>query len=204
MAAKKHKMNLSYIFASTALLVSILSFLYLRAYTKKRTTLERIPEDVRREVQEIINDIDRHTDRDSLLVEERIKQFKNTMQDCEKKINMIITDADRRIGVLSREVESRARREDVYAELGRRSGVRTPAPAPVPAQEIVYEAEQESPPTSIGEPDNKTTGEAPEIELTQKEKILRMSSAGFSAAQIAAKLAMNVSTVEMMLYVSEK
>jgi hypothetical protein len=184
-------MNLSYIFASAALIVSILSFLYLRAYTKKRTTLERIPEDVRYEVQEIINDIDRHTDRDLRLVEERIKDFKNTMQDCEKKISATIADANRRIGVLSREVESRARREDVYTELGRGGGVSVPSAATPPTPDITP-----TPPA--------TTTEAPEIELSQKEKILNLSSAGYSATQIAGKLGMNVPAVEMMLYVGEQ
>jgi hypothetical protein len=188
-------MNLSYIFASGALLISILSFIYLRAYTKKRTTLERIPDDVRSEVQEIINEIDRITDRDLLLVEERIKYFKTTMQDFEKKIHAIIDDADRRIGVLSREVESRARKEDVYTQIGRRGGVPVPKPPP---PETATAPDPTPTPTPAAE-----SGEIHET-LTQKEKILNLSARGYSAAQIASKLGINVSAVEMMLYVGEQ
>jgi hypothetical protein len=197
-------MNLTYFFASAALLISILSFLYLRAYTKKRTTLERIPEDVRSEVQEIINEIDRITDRDLLLVEERIKYFKTTMQDCEKKINAIIDDADRRIGVLSREVESRARKEDVYTQIGRRGGA-IPKPAPVLPETVVAPTPVAAAADAVAAASANANAESEIHEtLTQKEKILNLSTAGYSAAQIASKLGINVSAVEMMLYVGEQ
>jgi hypothetical protein len=97
-----------YIFSSLALLISVVSFFYLLSYIKKRTAVERIPEDTQEAVQQIIDEIDRITDRDSQLIEERVSQLKS-----------ILEETDRRIGTLSREVESRNRRDTAYAELGK-------------------------------------------------------------------------------------
>ncbi|MDR3301122.1 MAG: hypothetical protein LBT01_01140 [Spirochaetaceae bacterium] len=108
---------MAYIFSSLALLVSVVSFFYLRFFVKRRTAIERIPEETQEAVQQILDEIDRITDRDSQLVEERVKQLK-----------IILAETDRRIATLSREVESRPRRDTAYSELGKARQTHSPAP----------------------------------------------------------------------------
>ncbi|MDR0550921.1 MAG: hypothetical protein LBG72_02755 [Spirochaetaceae bacterium] len=75
---------MAYLFSAAALLVSVISFFYLRGYVKKRTAIDRIPAETREAVDIIIGDIDRITDRDSLLIEERVRVLKEIMAQAEQ------------------------------------------------------------------------------------------------------------------------
>ncbi|MDR3325472.1 MAG: hypothetical protein LBS82_05780 [Spirochaetaceae bacterium] len=111
---------MAYFFSALALLISVASFFYLSFYVRRRTAIERIPEDAKEAVRQIIDEIDRITDRDSRLVEERVNQLK-----------ALLEETDRRIGVLSHEVESRDRRDAAYAEAGKHKNA-PPPPTPTP------------------------------------------------------------------------
>jgi hypothetical protein len=76
----------AYIFSSIALLFSVISFFILLSYIRKRTVIERIPAETREAVAQIINEIDRITDRDSALIEERVAKLKSILQDVDKRI----------------------------------------------------------------------------------------------------------------------
>jgi DNA-binding NarL/FixJ family response regulator len=171
----------AYLFSSFALLFSIFSFFYLRSYLKKRTNVDRIPEDTREMVDQIINEIDRAADRDSELVEARVE-----------KLKAILAEADRRIGTLNREVESRLRRDAAYRELGRpKTPRRTPnTPAPNAA-----EPPRETPPPAEAPPAAAEKTPA----RTRTEEIVLLSAAGLGPAQIAAKLKLTITEVEMHL-----
>ncbi len=99
-----------------------LSFLYFRSYLVRKTGPERILADFRDEVDKLIAEIDAATDRDSVLIEDRIKSLRT-----------LLDEADRRIASYTREVERRSSEERAYAELGRYRGRSTTAPAVPPA-----------------------------------------------------------------------
>ncbi|MDR0540520.1 MAG: hypothetical protein LBG74_08510 [Spirochaetaceae bacterium] len=80
---------MAYIFSSAALLAAVAGFFYLRAYVKKRTTIERVPAQTREAVDLILNDIDRVTDRDSLLVEERVRALREILAEVDKRIRIL-------------------------------------------------------------------------------------------------------------------
>jgi DNA-binding NarL/FixJ family response regulator len=173
-------MSLSYLFSALALIVSVVSFFYLRFYIKKRTSTDMIASDVREEVQRIIDEIDRVTDRDSELVEERVRQFNAGMEQRTSQLNAVLDEADRRIGVLSREVDVHVRREDAYAERGRQR------------------AESREQRTENREQRAGGGG------LSNRERVLLMSARGVSSAQIAAKLGITITEVEMAVFMQKQ
>jgi hypothetical protein len=169
-------MSLSYLFSALALIISVTSFFYLRFYIKKRTSTNMIASDIREEVRHTINEIDRITVRDSDLVEERVRQFKADIGERTKQINVLLDEADRRIGVLSREVGSHIRREDAYAETGKQRVVSNERGA------------------------DMQTGAV----LSNREKVLLMSAQGSTSAQIAAKLGITITEVEMAIFMQKQ
>lgn len=183
---------MAYLFSSLALMVSVISFFYLRSYIIKKTDASRLPAETRAEVQQIINEIDRITDRDSALVEERVARLKE-----------LLADADRRVGLFGREVESHSRRDAAYAELGRR---KKSAPRP-PDEEVPLFAPdgsgalaQPAPP-----PDAQSTPQPPPApETPRKDQIVLLAASGLSPAQIAVKLGMTITEVEMFLVLHTK
>ncbi|GAB1484402.1 hypothetical protein MASR2M78_32200 [Treponema sp.] len=102
-------MDLSALVSVSSLLLWAAAFLYFRSYLKRRTGSERILQEFREEVEKLVADIDSATDRDSALVEERIRSLR-----------VLLDDADRRIATYSREIDRRAMEEKAYSELGRR------------------------------------------------------------------------------------
>lgn len=76
------------------------SFLYLRAYTRRRTDPAVILAAYADEAERIVATIDAATDRDARLVEERIKTLR-----------AVLEDTDRRLVTLSREIERRQRED---------------------------------------------------------------------------------------------
>ncbi|MCL2184267.1 MAG: helix-turn-helix domain-containing protein [Treponema sp.] len=92
----------------------IVMFFYLKWYIKKRTSGSELmngtgfDDKYKEEIFRFISDIDRITDRDSQVIEERIR-----------KLNSIIEEADKRIAVYVKELEKSKNSETLYKSLGR-------------------------------------------------------------------------------------
>lgn len=190
----------------------------------------------RAEVYRLIAEIDSATDRDSLLVEERIKSLKQTLD-----------DTDKRIAVYLRELDRSRSSEAMYANLGR--GIRSalnqqkdagpppqsesrpvpplaadsqnPAEAPpVPVQHVPEEAaiagESTEPATREAKarrhPGRKRTAhhagsndedggnaKKPAAKSRRKTQIAEMSARGLSPAEIASRLDISLSEVDLAL-----
>ena len=122
-------MNVLHIVSIFCFALCLVMFFYLKWYIKKRTSFAAGLEDRHEEVLKLIAEIDRITDRDSQLVEERIKRLKE-----------ILEEADSRIALYVKEFEKRQTGETIYSSLGR--GIRAAldtvpavisAPAALPA-----------------------------------------------------------------------
>jgi uncharacterized membrane protein len=202
----------AYLFSSIALLLSVLSFFYLRAFVIKKTAVERIPEETRDAVRQIIEEINRITDRDAQLVEKRVDDLKK-----------IIAEAERRIGVLTREIEARPRREAVYAELGRKGKIEreindfagaagtfaSDSSAVLPETSASVKEHQPSAAVqnhAVKMPEKNTLdndifgGGAP----NKIEQIILLSASGLTPVQIAARLNTTITEVEMSLVLHRK
>ncbi|MDR1839445.1 MAG: hypothetical protein LBQ93_07705 [Treponema sp.] len=127
-------MNVVYIVLIVCLAVNFFMFFYFKWYVKRRTSASGFLPEYRAEVNRLIADIDAATDRDSQLVEERIKKLKE-----------ILDDTDKRISVYVKELEKSRTGEALYTSLGRgiRAALKTEAGsapvqnAPVPQLSIV-------------------------------------------------------------------
>jgi hypothetical protein len=186
----------------------------------------------REEVYKLIAEIDAATDKDALLVEERIKTLR-----------VLLEDVDKRISVHIREVDRRQFQEEAYAELGRKRSITNPFSAviqPFPkaydlfsgsTSKIGAETDSQKPealekeiPTSavVGftTPGDSTpiplkrdlTGprivRAPrEIEpkpLPFAEQVAELSKAGLSSSLIATRLGVSISEVELAIAIAER
>ena len=120
---------------AVALVLWGVSFLYLRAYTRRRTDPAVIMAAYADEAERIVATIDAATDRYARLVEERIKTLR-----------AVLEDTDRRLATLSREIERR-QREDL-------SRVQLSAPArqvqdtPPATTTVTPQAAQAAPPAN--------------------------------------------------------
>lgn len=123
-----------------ALLLWILAFLYLRSYTKRRTDPERILAEYSDEVDRMVAAIDAAADRDTRLVEERVKVLRG-----------ILEETDRRLAALSRELERRSLEDNTRRELARTRSQKaapstgSPRPSAVPSPDKKALARSSSP-----------------------------------------------------------
>jgi hypothetical protein len=79
----------AYVFSAAALLISVCTFFCLRASVNRRLSASRIPEETREAVAQIINEIDRITDRDSQLIEERVRALKTILAETDRRVQAL-------------------------------------------------------------------------------------------------------------------
>lgn len=220
---------MSIMFSAASFIACVFFFVYCRAYLKRRTGPERILAEFREEVYKLIAEIDAATDKDALLVEERIKTLR-----------ALLEDVDKRISVHIREVDRRQFQEEVYAELGRKRGITNPFSAVIQPFPKAYDlfsgtpktgAEADSPkhealekeiPAVVGfttpvdstpiplkrDPTGPRIVRAPR-EIAPKplpfaEQVAELSKAGLSSSLIAARLGVSISEVELAIAITER
>jgi hypothetical protein len=146
----------------------IFSFFFLRRYIARKIDAARLLADYRTEVNRLVAEIDAATDRDSILVEERIKTLRK-----------LIDDTDRRISVYMRELARSRNSEAIYASLGR--GIRAaldskPQPALAgssavgPEEQFLFETEPPKAPEATSPPEVGRPPAAADTKTEQKTK----------------------------------
>ncbi|MDR0378122.1 MAG: hypothetical protein LBH70_10055 [Spirochaetaceae bacterium] len=194
------------ILAAASLMLSGFSFLFCFAYLKRRTGRERILVELNDEIERLVRDVNEITNRDTLLVEDRVKTLK-----------ALLEDIDHRIILLAGEVSRRRTQEEVYVELGK---FRSPivesdltASVPLPSAPV---------PAPAGSPSAAGTGAArPSPSQTYSPHIVHSASpivpkpppfaeqvaglylAGLSPELIAARLGAALSEVELAIALVE-
>jgi hypothetical protein len=133
-----------------ALVISIISlslcvsgFFFLRWYISQRTDAARLLEEYRDEVYRLISEIDAATDRDSRLVEDRIKNLR-----------ILLDDTDKRISVYTRELQRSRNSEAIYKNLGR--GIRAALDS-IPAEQIPATSELPASPAESPVPPSESS-----------------------------------------------
>jgi hypothetical protein len=207
-----------------ALVISIISvslcvsgFFFLHWYISQRTDAKRLLEEYRDEVYRLISEIDAATDRDSRLVEERIKNLR-----------ILLDDTDKRISVYTRELQRSRNSEAIYKNLGR--GIRAAldsipveqqpaAPesvsplesvpptetAPPVENELPFTDEEKGPKVVSGKKQKKGKTAKTQPPAAHPEKpgikmqIAQMAIQGLSPSEIAAKLGISIAEVDLAL-----
>ena len=192
-------------------------FLIFRWYISRKTAASQLLSEYRAEVYRLISDIDAATDRDSLLVQERIKT-----------LNKLLEDTDRRISVYMRELQRSRNGEAMYASLGRgiraaldsrpppaeQGGEAAPAPdIPRPETETANAAAEEPSPAEVPaaggrrgkkrqnrrlQRDAGITPEAP-AKPKLKVQIAELSAQGLTTQEIASRLDLSLAEVDLAL-----
>jgi hypothetical protein len=179
----------------TSLCLCVFGFLFLRRYIEKKTAARELLADYRTETYRLIAEIDAAADRDSLLVEERIKTLKQ-----------LLDDTDRRIAVYMRELQRSRAGEAMYTSLGR--GIRaaldsSPAETPPPAETAPpAEAMETAVPPSPKEmpaPRESTAGKRRPKKTKIKAQIAELSAKGLSPPEIASRLNLSLAEVDLAL-----
>jgi len=213
-------MTIPLFISGLSLSISVLGFFFFRWYIKRKTAATQLLADYREEVDRLIAEIDAATDRDSLLVEERIKILRKMLE-----------DTDRRIATYVRELQRSRNGEAMYANLGRgirsaldsRSSPKGDEPPQPQAAEPIAEA---SPPNKTADPtvedENMRANEEPvgqkgnkkesteTLEETEpallpfeksrvKVRVAEMSARGIPAQEIASKLGISIAEVDLAL-----
>jgi len=101
------------------LLFCVFAFLYMLRLIKKRTSFDGILEDVREEVNRLLQRIDEITDKDISLIEDR-----------EKGLRSLLEETDRRLAAMNRELARRENAEEAYRKLGRFPIIEKEKPSP--------------------------------------------------------------------------
>lgn len=158
----------------------VIFFIWCRSYLKRRTGEERILADFRDEVNEILAEIDEKTDRDSLLVEERIARLKK-----------ILDDTDKRIALYVRELENRGKQEQTYAELGKNRLRIINPPEPEPRSEA------SALPVALPVPKPQRPRKSRPKKQPVPQQAAEMARGGLSPGLIASHLGISISEAEL-------
>jgi hypothetical protein len=188
----------AYIFSSIALLISIISFFIIYFYVRKRTNTDRIPVETRLEVAKIINEIDRITDRDSELIEERVGKLKSLLEDVDRRI--VLYEGQIKNYKAAEEITKKLNEEkkdaniETYRELGKNAATRKNYPPGMP------------PPLKISIVENSSAaagGQAPE-EQERVRKAAELAAAGVPVNEIAKRLNATINEIEIALFLSSR
>jgi hypothetical protein len=191
-------MNSAYIISALSLALCIFFFFYFRSFLKRRTAAEELLAEYRSEVYRLIAEIDTATDRDSRLVEERIKTLK-----------ALLEDTDKRIAVYLREIDRSRTGEALYTSLGR--GIRS-ALSPQPAAATPPSSQQSQEPQAAPVQPKAETANISAVAIPPKKKaaspapnqfrsqVAALAAEGLSPAEIASKLGSSLSEVDLALH----
>jgi hypothetical protein len=186
-------MNITLILIMLCLALLVFMFIYFRWYIKRHTSAERLLPEYRKEVNALIADIDAATDRDSLLVEDRIK-----------KLTELLDDTDKRIAVYVKELEKSRAGEEMYKSLGRtvrKAPVTTYEAAGGQAQLSLFMSslEQQKPPEPKKVPESAAAGGVGASKKQIRAQIDLLAGEGLSAEEIASRLGISIAEADLAM-----
>jgi hypothetical protein len=184
-------MNITYIVLIICLALNFFMFFYFKWHIKRRTSASGFLPEYRAEVNRLIADIDAATDRDSQLVEDRIRKLKE-----------ILDDTDKRVSVYVKELEKSRTGEALYTSLGRgiRAALKTeaesapaqdaPLPQPESAPGKAYAAEQQA--------------QKPPSKRQIRAHIDLLANEGLPSEEIASRLGISIAEVDLAMNLRRK
>jgi hypothetical protein len=203
-------MNISYIVLVISIALCFFMFFYLKWYIKNRTSASGLLPEYRNEVNKLIVDINAVTDRNLSIIEGKIKELKD-----------ILEEADNRIAVYARELEKSKKGEELYTQLGRgiRAALNTPASqttpvlqtTPTPQLSTVRPSIEAIPHLYIHDeqPDAKRTEQpappAPDhLHIVRSKKQIRshidlLANEGLPPEKIASQLGISIAEVDLAM-----
>jgi uncharacterized protein (UPF0147 family) len=186
---------MAYIFSSAALLISIVSFFVIFFYVRRRTAVDRIPPETRQEVANIISEIDRITDRDSELIEDRVKKLKSLLE-----------NIDRCIAVHERQLDGYKAAEDARKKLNEEKTDAAVEAYRALGKNMLSGKSFAPPHLTVSITENKAADDKDGAanEDTIIKKAAELSAAGVPVYEIAKRLHKTMDEIEIALFLSSK
>jgi DNA-binding NarL/FixJ family response regulator len=167
--------------------VGLAAVVYLLLVRRIDRKLEpgRVLDNIRSEIDGIIVELNQTTDRNIGLLEDRVN-----------RLNGLLEQADRRLAVLKREIESRSGSTERYNDIVRRAP-RTQQPHAAPAAEKTAASDGEK----TGDP---PANEASEGRATRKKQIVELHRKGIASNIIANRTGTTVGEVELIISLADR
>jgi len=206
--------NINYIVLLICAAFCLFMFFYFKWYIKHRTSASGLLPEQRAEINRLIAELDFVTERNVLLVEDKIKKLKE-----------ILDDTDKRISVYVKELEKSRTGEALYTNLGRgiRAALKTEAEtAQGSLNGAVQQSAQQSAPVlssvrpsieekpqvpSAGEMQDGQTQQAkqkPQSKRQIRASIDLLANEGLPADKIASRLDISIAEVELAMNLRRK
>jgi len=199
-------MNITIIILFICVSFCFFIFFYFKWYIKRRTSVSVFLAEYQNEVHRLIAEIDSATDRDSMLVEDRINRLKT-----------ILEETDKRVAVYARELDRSRNGEALYTSLGRgiRAALNTPVETSptegrhaqaalsqmqpeiqIPAAKTPATARQEGVQAAL---ESLQSEDSPPSKKQLRSKIEAMVNNGLSPGEIASNLKISISEVDLAI-----
>ncbi|MCL2801698.1 MAG: hypothetical protein FWD28_08080 [Treponema sp.] len=211
-------MNIIQIVSIVCFALCFIMFFYLKWFVKKRTSFSGL-EERQSELAKLIAEIDRITDRDSQLVEDRVNKLKTILNDVDRRIAVLEKDIEE-LNELSKNKKNNNVKESetsLYTSLGRgiRAALKTPEQAELDLVQNELQKNElltaEQPPIAqpLPQPTKPQTAPNPAPQPPQEQRapskkqirthIDLLVNEGVSAQEIANRLNISIAEVNLAM-----
>lgn len=159
-------------------------FFYLRSYIRRAVRQPESLQEVRKEIDALITELNQNADRNLTLMEQRLGQ-----------IQQVLTEADRRLVLLKKEETKSQASAQIYSHLQKAKPLVTSEPPQVQVQ--AAEVSQGTPTPPI--PAKSVPKEEPPQVKSTAQKVRELFGEGRDAPQIARTLGITLGEVELIL-----
>lgn len=195
--------------------VNLILWIFLFRKFKKQFSSDAILENIRLEIDKLLTEINRETDRDLTLVDGKIAELKKVMEDAERRINLAIAEENkkqnekkvlshiknRKIGVNFSTVGSQNKSAEQYLDFIDESVSASPVVVETRNEPLVEKTEKEraavqpeKPELHISYSDNPV-----KVEKSLRGKVLELWGQGFTAEIIAERLSVSITEIQMII-----
>ena len=196
--------------------VNLILWIFLFRKFKKQFSSDAILENIRLEIDKLLTEINRETDRDLTLVDGKIAELKKVMEDAERRINLAITEENkkqnekkvlssiknRRVGVnFGTDKEAQKKPAEQYLDFIEESVSASPVVVETRKEPVVDKSQKEraavqpeKPELHISYSDNPV-----KVEKSLRGKVLELWGQGFTAEIIAERLSVSITEIQMII-----
>jgi hypothetical protein len=171
----------------------LLLYVVLSNRVKKATTVQSQIDEIREEVSRLLVELNQTTDRNVAVLEDKIAS-----------LNEVLSSADKKIGLLQREIEKHDVGSQIYSRLAERKPQRPPEAVPAPA--VPPEPAQKTAPRSV--PPRVEKAPALAVELSEKpdlhERVMMLHRSGFAPSLIASRVGVPLGEIELIISLEQR
>jgi hypothetical protein len=172
----------------------LLLYVLLSDRVKRATTVQSQIAEIRDEVSRLLVELNQTTERNIAVMEDKIASLNETL-----------SAADKKIGLLQREIEKHDVGSQIYSRLAERRPQRPPEAPPAPAVEPLV---VEPAPAPRGVTQRGEQAPALAVELSERpdlhERVMMLHRSGFAASLIASRVGVPLGEIELIISLEQR